>query len=105
MFGATTGKKGMFSTKADPDEVSEYAADGVRPLTLVMRVDDEADTCDGLLLGFAWERTEQTGKLWNVAEVERLDCVKVLKRFSGPAHLARVPPMTGMNPYEVVWHE
>jgi formylmethanofuran dehydrogenase subunit E-like metal-binding protein len=105
MFDATAGKKGMFSTKADAEDLSDFAVGDARPLTLVMRVNEKADTCDGLLVGFAWGRTGQASKLWNVAEVQERDCVTVLKRFSGPASLARASYLTGVDPYDAVWEE
>ena len=87
----------MFSTKAAPGDVAKYAADGVRPLTLVMRVNDEADTCEGLLLGFAWERTGPTGKLWNVAEVAKLG----LRRQGPEALLGTRKPGTIFLPHRI----
>ena len=105
MFDATTGKKGMFSTRASAEALAEYATGDVRPFTLVLRVNDNADTCDGLLVGFAWERTGQTTKLWNVAEVERRGCVEVLRKISGDASLVSVLESTGADPYELVWEE
>ena len=105
MFDATAGKKGMFSTRAEADVVSEYTVDDARPLTVVLRVSESADTCDGLLLGFAWDRTNQKSKLWNVAEVSDLECVRVLKRVSGSASLATTLFTTGSDPYELIWDE
>ena len=99
MFDATTGKKGMFSTRASVDRLAEHGTEDARPLTLVLRVNERADTCDGLLLGFAWERTPQRTRLWDIAEVERQDCVRVLKRISGDAALATDLAATGTDPY------
>lgn len=99
MFDATTGKKGMFSSRTD---TSSYEVDGARPLTLVLRVNDAADRCEGILLGFAWEKTGQTSKLWNLEEVKQRDCVRELKRFSGPATLARSLVETGADPYALI---
>lgn len=100
MFDATTGKKGMFSSRAD---TSAYEVDGARPLTIVLRVNDDADRCEGILLGFAWEKTGQTSKLWNLEEVKQRNCVRELKRFSGTASLARSLMETGADPYALIW--
>jgi formylmethanofuran dehydrogenase subunit E-like metal-binding protein len=105
MFDTTAGKQGMFTGATDADTLSKYTVGDARPLTLVMRVNEGDDTCDGLFLGFAWLRTGQKSKLWNAAEVEKLDCVKVLKRFSGPASLARELSASGSDPYALVWDE
>jgi hypothetical protein len=102
MFDATAGKKGMFSTRADEIDLLEHTVDDARPLTIVIRVNQRAGTCDGMLLGFAWDRTGQTSKIWNVAEVEKLDCVKVLRRFQGDAALARRLSETEADPYAMI---
>ena len=105
MLDATTGKKGVFSTRAGDEGVSRYTVDGVRPLSIVMRVNDWADACEGILLGFAFDRTNQKSKIWDVAEVERLDCVKVLKEFAGDASFARRLTAPQADPYKLVWDQ
>ena len=50
-------------------------------------------------------RTNQTSRLWNVAEVEKLECVEVLERVSGDASLATVLGSTGADPYGLIWDE
>jgi formylmethanofuran dehydrogenase subunit E len=103
MFDATTGKHGVFATAVDEDSLEAYVVDDAKPLTLVMRVNRREDACDGLFLGFAWYDTGQGTKLWNVAEVERADCVRVLKRFSGDADLVASLTAPGTDPYARVW--
>ena len=43
----------------DGKKLQEYSAGGVAPITVAMRVNAGKDACDGLVLGFDWNKAYQ----------------------------------------------
>jgi formylmethanofuran dehydrogenase subunit E-like metal-binding protein len=129
MFNATAGKSSCFAMAINGKTIAKYTKEGVQPSIVAMRVNGKADTCDGLVLGFDWNKAyEDTGvrademapkggpnnpMFWVARarmsrELARLPKEKLLayifqfKSFSGKANLAE--EVAGGNPYAVVWN-
>ncbi len=105
MFDATAGKKKLFSTRMSDDEAAKYEVDGVRPMVIVMRVNDLTDACEGLVLGLSRGAFRGEAAASKDGDRDELECVKVLKAFSGDSTLAAKLAETGSNPCAVVWGE
>ncbi|WP_272699589.1 FmdE family protein [Desulfovibrio sp. Fe33] len=124
-FGATMGKHGSYSMQV-PDKAAKLAADGVAPVLIAMRVNKKKDVCEGVFLGFDWAKSESfTGVTnadrspsggksnplfyisrvkmsWKLAQMDmndKLNCIKDLGRFDGPAALAAKVTAAGADPY------
>ncbi len=124
-YGATMGKHGSYAMLA-PNAAAKQARDGVAPTLIAMRVNKKKDVCDGIFIGFDWDksqsftgvsnadRTPPGGKKnplffisrakmsWKLVQMEmddKLACIKDLGRFSGPAALADKVASAGADPY------
>ncbi|MDD3311519.1 FmdE family protein [Pseudodesulfovibrio sp.] len=124
-YGATMGKHGAYAMLV-PDKAEKMAKDGVAPTLIAMRVNKKKDVCDGVFLGFDWDKSESfTGvsnadrtppggkknplffisrvkMSWKLAQMplrDKLACIKDLRRFSGPAALADNVASAGADPY------
>jgi len=127
-YGRTMGKKGVFSMMV-PKAAKKRAKDGVAPTIIALRVNSKKDVCDGLVIGFDWnksyaatgvsdaDRNPPGGKTnplfyisravmsWKLAQMsmdEKLACIKDLGRFSGPAGLAKKIENAGADPYAAI---
>jgi len=124
-FGATMGKHGAYAMLV-PDKADRMAKDGVSPTLIAMRVNRKNDRCDGVFLGFDWDksqsftgvsnadRTPPGGKKnplfyisrakmsWKLVQMDmndKLACIRDIGRFSGPAALADKVASAGADPY------
>jgi formylmethanofuran dehydrogenase subunit E-like metal-binding protein len=62
MFNTTSGKSAGYSMAIAGDKLDAYASNGVQPMTVAMRVNQQKDVCTGLVLGFDWNKAyELTG--------------------------------------------
>ncbi len=130
IFNTTAGKSSGYATRIDPALLAKYEKEKVQPMTVVMRVNRKADTCDGAIIGFDWNkayadtgvkadeisppggqanpvfwisRTRMSRELVKLPKEKLLSYIVELKRFSGKARLA--DEITGRDPYGVVWNE
>jgi len=130
IFNTTAGKSSGYVMRIDPALLARYEKEKVQPMTVVMRVNRKADTCDGAVIGFDWNRayadtgvkadeisppggqanpmfwisrTKMSRELVKLPKEKLLSYIIVLKRFSGNARLA--DKITGGDPYGIVWNE
>ena len=127
-YGCTVGKKGAFSMMV-PKAAKSRAQDGVAPTIIAMRVNAKEDRCDGVLIGFDWNKSyaatgvsdedrnppggqsnpmfyiSRAKMSWKLAQMpmeDKLACIKDLGRFSGPTALATEVEGAGADPYAVL---
>jgi len=127
MFNTTAGKSSMYARFVTGESLKQYALKGVTPSSVAMRVAKAADSCDGLVLGFDWNkayglagmsqeeisppggmsnpvffisRAKMSRALAQLPEQQLLDLVVVMKQFSGKASL--VDELAGGDPYSRV---
>lgn len=125
MFDTTTGKGGGYAAAISDSDLEKYAQNGVLPTLLAMRINRKNDVCDGIVLGFDWDRAfaatnisaeefnAKGGPLPAISRVKmasflagsplekNLSCIVSLKRFSGKASLA--DRLVKGDPYAVIW--
>jgi len=129
MLNTTAGKGSGYTMAIGGGSLAGYEKDGVRPLIIAMRVNSKADTCDGRVLGFNWNkayrdtgvkademspkggpgnpifwisRTKMSRELARLSKGEMLAYIKDFRAFSGNADL--VDRIAGGDPYSVVWN-
>ncbi|WP_419788314.1 FmdE family protein [Pseudodesulfovibrio sp.] len=125
-YGATMGKHGSYSMLV-PDAAKAVAKDGVAPTLIAMRVNQNKNVCDGLFIGFDWDKSQaftgvtsadmnpKGGKnnplffisrvkmSWKLVQMDmdaKLACIKELGKFSGQASLAKKIAAAGADPYK-----
>lgn len=125
MFNATAGKSSMYARSISNESLNRYAVNGVTPSSVAMRVNTGKDVCEGLILGFDWDkayelvgmsrnemsppggmsnplffisRAKMFGALAKLPEQQLLDLVVVMKEFSGKASI--VNELGGGDPYK-----
>lgn len=130
MFNTTAGKRSCYAMAINGKTLAKYAKDGVQPSIVAMRVNRKADTCDGLILGFDWNkafadtgvkaeeiapqggqsnpmfwvaRAKMSQELARLSKDKLLDYMVELKSFSGKASL--VDKVAGGDPYALVWNQ
>jgi formylmethanofuran dehydrogenase subunit E-like metal-binding protein len=125
MFDTTAGKGGAYTDAITKNELEKYAQNGVAPMLVAMRVNRKKDICDGLVLGFDWDKAFAAalvskeefnatgGPMPMISRVKlavalagapiekNLSCVVELKRFSGKASLAN--SVVKGDPYAAIW--
>ena len=128
MFNTTAGKSSGFAMNIDPKTLAQYSEGPIRPMTIAMRVNKKADTCQGMVLGFNWEKAYQaTGikaeeiapsegmnnpMFWisrvkmsrglvQLSREQLLGYMVELKKFTGKAGLA--DKISAGDPYAVVY--
>ena len=130
MFNATAGKGSGYTMAISGESMVKYTIDGVQPSIIAMRVNRKADTCEGRVLGFDWNRAyEDTGvkaeeimpkggpnnpmfwiarakmsrEMVKLSKEKLLAYIVELKSFSGKADLAN--SVAGGDPYGLVWNQ
>ncbi len=128
LFDTTAGKAGAFGMPLSGKAAAKYFGQKAGPMVIAMRVNDKADKCRGLVLGFDWKKAgADTGvidlapkggpsnPLFWIARVKmssvmatlplerKLDYIVKVKEFSGPAALSKKVAVGGGDPYAVVW--
>jgi formylmethanofuran dehydrogenase subunit E-like metal-binding protein len=130
MFNTTAGKSSGYAKYIAPVVLAKYGKDKVQPMTTAMRVNRKADTCQGIVLGFDWDkvygdtgvkaadisppggssnpmfwisRVRASRELARLPRERLLGYIVELKRFSGKASLA--DEIAGGDPYAVVWNQ
>ncbi len=125
MFDTTAGKGGGYTNTIDEKELEKYAQNGVVPMLVAMRVNNENDRCEGVVLGFDWDKafaatgvikdeflskdgplskisgTKMAWRLCGAPVEKNLSYIVELKSFSGTAALANMAAKG--DPYAVVW--
>jgi hypothetical protein len=128
VLDATAGKRCMYAVQVSEQSLSERFGD-LRPTLIVMRSNPEADTCRGTVLGFDYEENckklgmeysdfsplggksnplffiSRAKAAWKMAAApmeQKLDCVRVLRRFSGNDDLVGEIVSAGTDPYAVI---
>ncbi|HVP77794.1 MAG TPA: FmdE family protein [Thermodesulfobacteriota bacterium] len=129
MFNTTAGKNSGYAMSIAPANLAKYEKDKVQPMTIAMRVNRKADTCEGIVLGFNWNkvyrdtgvraeeiappggsndpmfwiaRVKASRGLARLSREQLLGYIVELKKFSGKASLAN--EIVGGDPYAQVWN-
>ncbi len=125
----TTGGKGSSYVMAIGDEaLKKYAQGSVKPSLVAMRLNRKSDTCDGVVLGFDWDRVmadtdispqhlfskqgpsdpwfwisrvQASAALARMPKDRLLGYMIELRRFSGSAAVA--DKISSGDPYALVW--
>jgi len=130
LFNTTAGKGSGYSMAIGGPSLKTYAKEGVPPSLVAMRVDNKADTCEGRVLGFDWQkayattgvkaeemapeggrgnpmfwiaRARMSRALAAQPESQLLGYIAELKSFSGKAGLA--DRVAGGDPYAVAFQQ
>jgi len=62
MFNATAGKEGTYGMNIAKKDWQKYFSQGTSPALIAIKVNGEADTCEGVVLGMNWKQAyEDTG--------------------------------------------
>lgn len=125
IYDTTPGKGGGYAYAVSDKELEKYAQNGVAPIMMALRVNKKNDRCDGVVLGFDWDkvfaatgvskdefnapngplpmisRAKISWKLVGAPLETNLSYIVELKRFLGKASLANMA-VKG-DPYAVVW--
>jgi formylmethanofuran dehydrogenase subunit E-like metal-binding protein len=128
IFNTTAGKNSGYVMSIARANLAKYEKDKVQPMTTAMRVNRKADTCEGIVFGFDWNkvyrdigvkaeeiappggsnnamfwiaRVKASRGLARLPREQLLGYIVELKRFSGKASLA--DEIVGGDPYAVVW--
>ncbi len=126
VLDCTAGKHSMFTMKVGEQTLARHSFTDVMPVVIALRVNREADTCDGAVLGFDWRQACTDSEIdrsdfsppggssnplffisraraaWKMADMpmeKKLRWVKPLRRFSGKASLADEVAGAGADPY------
>jgi formylmethanofuran dehydrogenase subunit E-like metal-binding protein len=130
MFNTTAGKSSGYAMAISNESIKKYAQGGVQPSIVAMRVNQKSNTCDGMALGFDWNkayvdigvsaqemapkggpgnpifwiaRVKMSVELAHMPKEKLLGYITELKGFSGKADLA--DKVAGGDPYAVVWNQ
>lgn len=130
MFNATGGKGGGYVIAIGDETLAKYAKGSVQPFVVAMKVNRKADTCEGMVLGFDWNKAmADTGIkpehlfskegpsdpwFWIARVKASVELAKMpkeklfgyaveLKRFSGKAALAE--KVGAGDPYTLIWNK
>jgi len=130
MFNATAGKGSGYTMAISGEFLDKYAKDGVQPSIVAMRVNRKSDKCDGMILGFNWNkaysdtgvkaeeiapkggpnnpmfwvaRAKMSRELASLSKDKLVTYIVDLKSFSGKANLS--DKVAGGDPYAVVWNQ
>jgi len=130
MFNATAGKGSGYTKAISGKSLHKYAKNGVQPSIIAMRVNRKSDKCDGIILGFNWNkayadtgvkaeemapkggrnnpmfwvaRAKMSRELARFPKEKLIPYIVDLKSFSGKAALA--DKVAGGDPYAVVWNQ
>ena len=130
MFNATAGKGSGYTMAIKGKSLHQYARDGVEPSIVAMRVNRKSDKCEGMILGFNWNkayadtgvkaeemapkggrqnpmfwvaRAKMSRELAGLPKEKLIAYMVNLKSFSGKASLAN--KVAGGDPYGVVWNQ
>lgn len=124
--GATAGKKGVFSMNVANMVNGAIARNGVKPVIIAMRVNSSQNRTDGAILGFDFDRISSftgikssdlkpeggpSNPLFYISRIKssvkmvqmpmknKMDCLEIIKKFSGPASKAIEVENAKSNPY------
>jgi formylmethanofuran dehydrogenase subunit E len=127
IYDTTPGKGGGYAYAISDKELEKYTQNGVAPILIALRVSKKEDRCDGVVLGFDWDRAfaatgvnrddfhSTSGPLpvisrakmsWKLAGApieKNISYIVELKRFSGKAALAGM--IVKGDPYAAVWQK
>ena len=128
MFNTTAGKASGYAMAIAKEDLDKYTKGGVQPSIIAMRVNKKSDTCDGMALGFQWNkayadtgvssqemapkggpgnpmfwiaRVKMSRELARMPKERLLGYITTLKVFAGKADLA--DKVAGGDPYAVIW--
>jgi len=128
LLNTTGGKQAAYVMGIDKDVLAKYSKGSVQPSIVAMKVDRKADSCEGIVLGFDWEkmmtdtgikrehlfskegprdpwywisRVKASVELAKMPRERLLGYAVEMKRFSGKAILAE--KVASGDPYAVVW--
>jgi formylmethanofuran dehydrogenase subunit E-like metal-binding protein len=130
MFNATAGKSSGYTMFIGGKCLDKYAKGGVQPSIVAMRVNRKSDKCNGMILGFNWNkayadtgvkakemapkggpknpmfwvaRAKMSRELARLPREKLITYIEDLKSFSGKAALS--DKVAGGDPYAVVWNQ
>jgi hypothetical protein len=128
-FNTTAGKSSGYAMYIAPALSAKYEKDKVKPMTIAMRVNRKTDVCEGIVIGFDWNKAyRDTGvraediappggssdpmfwisrvimscELARLTREKLLGYIVELKGFSGKAQLA--DEIASGDPYAAVWN-
>lgn len=128
LLNTTGGKQAGYVMSIGEELLVKYAQGSVQPFVVAMKVNRKADTCEGIVLGFDWDRVlVDTGvkrehfyskggpddpwfwvsrvkasvELAKMSKEKLLGYAVELKRFSGKS--AMVEKVASGDPYSVIW--
>ena len=130
MFNTTAGKSSGYVKSIDAETLKKYAVNGVTPSTIVLRVNQKANSCQGMVLGMNWggayadtgvkaeeiaapggptnpmfwiSRAKMSRGLAGLPQDKVMSFVIELKQFSGNLDLA--DELSGGDPYSLVFNK
>lgn len=130
IFDATSGKAAAYGVPMSDKAAAKYMGGKFGPLAIAMRVNKKKDKCEGLVLGFDWggvrdacgvkaeEMAPKGGKsdpMFFISRVKmsvamatmpmekKLNYISAVRKFSGPASLAKKVALGGGDPYAAAW--
>jgi formylmethanofuran dehydrogenase subunit E-like metal-binding protein len=130
LFNTTGGKGGGYVMAIGNDLLANYSKGAVQPSIVAMKVNRKSDACEGMVLGFDWDkvmadtgikrehlfskegpsdpwfwisRVKASAELAKMPRERLLGYAVELKRFSGKAGLA--DKVASGDPYAVVWNQ
>jgi len=130
MFNTTAGKSSGYVKSIDAGSLQKYACNGVTPSTVVIRVNQKANSCQGMVLGMDWSkayvdtgvkaeeiaapggpanpmfwisRAKMSQALARLPQDKLMSFVFELKQFSGESDLAE--KLSGGDPYSIVFND
>jgi formylmethanofuran dehydrogenase subunit E-like metal-binding protein len=129
IFNTTAGKSSGYAMNIAPSVSARYERDKIQPMTIAMRVNRKVDTCEGIVIGFDWNkaygdtgvkaqdmappggssdpmfwiaRVKMSRELARLPRESLLGYLVELKKFAGNARLA--DEIAGGDPYALVWN-
>jgi formylmethanofuran dehydrogenase subunit E-like metal-binding protein len=129
IFNTTAGKSSGYAMNIAPAVSARYERDKIQPMTIAMRVNRKADICEGIVIGFDWNkayvdthvkademnpqggpgnpmfwiaRVKMSRELARLPRESLLGYLVELKKFAGKARLS--DEIAGGDPYALVWN-
>jgi len=130
IFNTTPGKTSGYAMDIAPAALAKYEQNKVLPMVVAMRVNRKADTCEGAVIGFDWNkayrdtgvkaeemappggardpmfwiaRVKMSRELARLSKTSLLGYLAEMKRFSGKTRLAE--QVAAGDPYGVLWNQ
>lgn len=130
VYNATMGKQMAYGITMTQKQLAAYKTKGSVPSIIALKVNKGKDICQGIVLGFSWKQimddlglrvaefapkegpanpiffVTRAKACWKMAQMkpeQKMRWLVEMRRFSGPASLAKRVCNAGGDPYGVVW--